>query len=226
MYDFLTGPMLYASFAVFIIGLLVRVVMYIRGLAWNLDRVPYGYNNGLAFKWAMKSIFFWLTPGGVRSWRVKPIMCALFFLFHIGLVLVPIFLEAHNILLKNGPLGFSLPTLPQGVADVLTILAVFAGVALIVRRLVLPEVRFITRFPDWAVLGLSVAVLATGLLARYQVGDYNFWLLAHIGCGELILLAAPFTKLSHIVLFFCSRAQIGLDFGLKRGGERGRGLAW
>ena len=66
----------------------------------------------------------------------------------------------------------------------------------------------------------------TGLLARYHVGDYSFWLSLHILFGEALLILAPFTKLSHIVLFFMSRAQLGMDYGIKRGGINGKGMAW
>jgi len=34
------------------------------------------------------------------------------------------------------------------------------------------------------------------------------------------------TKLSHIILFFMSRAQLGMDFGIKRGGMKGGGATW
>ena len=43
---------------------------------------------------------------------------------------------------------------------------------------------------------------------------------------SLLLVAIPLTKLSHFVLFFLSRAQLGLDFGIKRGGMKNRGMAW
>ena len=39
-------------------------------------------------------------------------------------------------------------------------------------------------------------------------------------CGVIVLLTAPFTKLSHIALFFCTRIQLGMDFGIKRGGMK------
>ena len=42
MYEFLTGPMLWAAFLIFVIGLARRVVLYIRGLDWRLERVAYG----------------------------------------------------------------------------------------------------------------------------------------------------------------------------------------
>ena len=41
-----------------------------------------------------------------------------------------------------------------------------------------------------------------------------------------MLVAIPLTKLSHFVLFYCSRIQIGMDYGIKRGGMKNKGLAW
>ena len=54
--------MLWLSFAIFVIGCTVRVVKYVKGLNWQLDRVPYGYRRDLAIRGALKSIFHWLTP--------------------------------------------------------------------------------------------------------------------------------------------------------------------
>ena len=42
----------------------------------------------------------------------------------------------------------------------------------------------------------------------------------------LVLVAIPFTKLSHFLLFFLTRAQIGMDFGIKRGGMKGKTMPW
>jgi len=41
MYQFVTGPLLWLSFAVFFIGCFIRVVRYIKGLNWQMDRVAY-----------------------------------------------------------------------------------------------------------------------------------------------------------------------------------------
>ena len=90
------------------------------------------------------------------------------------------------------------------------------------------ENDLIALFPkkDWGILLITMAPFITGLLARYQVGDYSFWITAHVLTGEIVLLAIPFTKLSHVFLFFASRAQLGMDFGIKRGGLRGTKMAW
>ena len=69
--------------------------------------------------------------------------------------------------------------------------------------------------------------LITGILFRFSTSCYAFWEVAHILTAEIFLIAAPFTKLSHIVLFFMSRAQIGMDYAIKRGGHnRGPAFPW
>ncbi len=226
MYAFLTGPMLWVSFLVFALGMTYRVIWYIRGLDWRLDRVAYKPHLSMGFRGAIQSIYRWLTPLGSRSWRTQPFMATGFFFFHVGAVIVPIFLAGHNVILQER-FGFSLPVLPMCVADALTILAIIGLGMLALRRIALSEVRILTSPYDWFILALSAAPFITGFIARMHMGDYDFWLLAHILTGELMLILAPFTKLSHIVLFFMSRGQLGMDFSIKRGGHvRGTAFPW
>jgi nitrate reductase gamma subunit len=225
IYQFVTGPLAWISFAIFFIGVIVRTVFYIRGLDWQLDRVSYSVNTGYGIKGALRSVFFWLIPFGTRSWQVKPGFTLMFFVFHIGLLVTPVFLQAHNILLRER-WGFSLWSISDSTADILTILMLVAAVFLILRRIALPEVRILTDASDYLVLTIAVAPFITGFLASQHAPGYDFWLILHIVSGEVMLAAIPFTKLSHFVLFFLSRAQLGMDFGIKRGGMKGKGLAW
>lgn len=225
MYDFVTGPLAWLSFSIFFIGILVRTVLYIKGLDWKLDRVTYTVNVSYGIRWALKSILFWMIPFGSRSWRKKPVFTILVFTFHIGLLVTPVFLLGHNLLLQER-WGFRFFTISETTADILTIAVLVSGLLILIRRFALPEVRILTTAYDVLLLAIAVAPFATGLMARLQVGHYQSWLIAHILCGEIWLVAIPFTKLSHIILFFLSRAQIGMDYGIKRGGMKGRGLAW
>jgi nitrate reductase gamma subunit len=225
MVEFLTGPMLWLSLAVFVAGMVWRVIWYIKGLSWQLDRVAYGHFKDIGRAWAIKSIVYWLIPFRTKSWQANPVFTSLFFLFHFGLVLVPLFLFAHVMILKQA-IGISWPTFPAGLSDALTILAIIGGLGILLRRFALPEVRIITTGQDLALLGLTLTVLVSGFVSAHQAGDGNGWMILHVIAGEVTLLIAPFTKLSHIVLFFCSRAQIGMDFGIKRGGMKGRGIVW
>jgi len=225
MYEFVTGPLAWLSFGIFFIGLIYRLVWYIRGLNWQLDRVAYTQHVSYGIKGALRSIFFWIMPYGTTSWRKNPGFTFLVFILHIGLLATPIFLKGHNILLMER-WGFSLWTLSESTADLLTVVVIAAIVFLILRRIAMPEVRLITDTRDYLMLLMAVAPFITGILAHYQVGNYRFWLILHILCGEILLIAIPFTKLSHFVLFFASRAQLGMDYGIKRGGMKGKGLAW
>jgi len=226
MYEILTGPMIWLSLCVFVVGMLVRVILYIKGLDWRLDRVAYRAHPKAGLKGAARSIFFWLIPFATRSWQKQPVMTLIFFGFHIGAVLVPLFLLAHNMVLKD-LIGLSLPiTMNLCIADILSWIVVVCAILLILRRVSMPEVRIITTTYDYFILFLAVAPFVTGLFARYQVGDDTFWFTMHLLSGELFLFLAPFTKLSHIALFFMSRAQLGADFGIKRGGLKGVNMAW
>jgi len=225
MYDFLTGPMLWLTFIVTILGLAYRVFWYVRGLHWQMDRVAYRPHMAYGLRGALRSIVFFLLPFGSRSWRERPLFTILFFAFHAGLLFTPVFLEAHNVMLSEN-LGFRLPGLPVGVADALSWTVVVGGLFMVLRRIAFPEVRILTTMYDYLLIVIAVAPFVTGLIARYHVGDYDFWLLLHIACGEIWLLSLVFTRMDHALLFFCSRGQLGMDYGIKRGGMKGTNMAW
>ena len=86
MYQFVTGPLAWLTFAVFFIGIVVRIVKYIRGLDWKLDRVAYTEHAVYGIRGAIRSIIYWLIPFGTHSWRFYKGMTVLVFGFHIGLI--------------------------------------------------------------------------------------------------------------------------------------------
>jgi hypothetical protein len=63
---------------------------------------------------------------------------------------------------------------------------------------------------------IAAAPFITGFLAYHQWGPYKAILIIHILCGEIMLIAIPFTKLSHMILFFLTRAHIGSEMGQRR----------
>ena len=61
----------------------------------------------------------WLFPvAGCGAQR--PVYSTISFLFHVGLLLVPLFLAAH-VLLWSGPLGFAWPAFRTALANYLTL---------------------------------------------------------------------------------------------------------
>ena len=214
IYQFLTGPALWATFTVFLGGLTIRIV-YLFRLSQKKDRVIY---NHAAFSWGMKSIFMWLVPFGSASMRQQPAFTIMVFVFHATLLAVPLFLNAHNILWDEA-FGVSLWSIPDGVADILTLLLLGSALFLVIRRIVRREVRILTDPWDYVLLGLTVLPFLTGFLAYHQVGPYELLLILHILCSEILLVLIPFTKLGHMVLFFFTRAFIGFEMGGRRGAK-------
>jgi nitrate reductase gamma subunit len=225
MYNFITGPLLWATFAIFFIGLTVRIVLYIRGLDWRLDRVAYRAYPGLGIKGALSSIIHWLIPYGSYGWRDKPLYTIVFFVYHVGLVVTPLFLAGHAVIIKER-WGINWPTISMALADGLTIGVIICTVLIAIRRIGLPEVRILTTLYDFFLLLITVIPFLSGFLAVHQFGDYTFWNYTHILSGQALLIAIPFTKLFHVVGFFLSRAQLGMDFGIKRAYKAKGGFAW
>lgn len=225
MYNFVTGPLAWFSFLVFFIGLFVRLVLYIKGIDSGLDRVTYRVNTFYGLKEAVRSIFYWLLPFGTRGWRTQPLMTVLFLIFHIGVLIPTLFLSAHNMILEER-WGVSLVTIPDFISDGFTVAVLVSAVLLIIRRIGFPQVRILTKPSDYLILMISVAPFLTGFMAFHQFGNYPFWMITHIIAGEVMLVAIPFTKLSHCFLFFLTRGQLGMDYGIKRGGMKRKAMAW
>lgn len=225
MYQFVTGPLAWLAFGIFFVGLIVRAVLYIRGLDWQMDRVTYRVNTGYGVKGAIRSVISWMIPFGTGGWKTHPVLTVTTFVFHLSLLISAIFLPAHNYILKQ-KWGISLITIPEAAGDILTILVMISAGVFLARRLVLPEVRIITSAYDYLILTIAAAPFISGFIAYHQIFDYELWLIIHILSGEIMLIAIPFTKLSHFILFFLSRIQIGMDYGIKRGGMKGTGMTW
>lgn len=225
MYQFVTGPLAWIAFLIFFVGVIARGVWYVRGLDWKLDRVAYRPHMKYGLRGGLRSVYRWLIPYGTAGWRKNPGFTALVFVFHVGMLVTPIFLLAHNLILQQR-WGFTLWTMPEAASDALTVAVLVAAVFIVLRRIALPEVRIITALYDYVLLLIATAPFITGFIAYHHVGNYDFWLITHILCGEIWLVAVPFTKLSHFILFFLSRFQLGMDFGIKRGGMKNKGMAW
>lgn len=212
LYTFLSGPALWLAFIVFLGGLALRVA-FLFGLSLERDRILYNHAD---LGWGLRSIIHWLLPLGSVSLREQPLFAIAFYVFHLCLLGVPLLLSAHNMLWEEA-FGFSLPSLSDSVADVLTVVCIITALFLLLRRIIRPEVRILTSPWDYFLLVLTALPFVTGFLAYHQVGPYQVMLILHILSAEILLVVIPFSKLGHIVLFFFTRAFIGFEMGQRRG---------
>ncbi|MEN8212174.1 MAG: TmcC family electron transfer complex membrane anchor subunit [Thermodesulfobacteriota bacterium] len=211
IYNFVSGPLVWIAFIIFIGGSIYRIRNLII-LVNKKERYIYTY---MSLKYSLRSIMHWIVPFATVNWRKRPVMTITTFVFHAGLVIMPLFISGHVILFHNA-WGFSWPSLPEGFTDAVTLLVIICSIIFLLRRLVLREVRFLTDASDYGVLLLAAAPFITGFLAYHNVASYHFWIILHILSGEIMLIAIPFTRLSHMLYAVFTRAYIGSEFGKVR----------
>ena len=208
LYSFVSGPLAWVAFIIFFGGSLFRLINLLI-LVHRKEKFIYSY---MSLKYSLRSILHWSTPFATENMRRHPGLTIVAFAFHICLLLSPIFLLAHVTLIDEA-WNVSWWTLPEGAAQILTLIVIAACVFFLVRRLVSPEVNYVTSASDYIMLAIVAAPFVTGFLAYYQWFGYQILMILHIISGEVMLVAIPFTRLSHMFFAPLTRAYMGSEFG-------------
>ncbi|RJO63793.1 MAG: hypothetical protein C4523_19490 [Myxococcales bacterium] len=210
--DFGSGPLFRLCFAIMVLGLIRAFVLSAYGMVEALGRA-----GDRKVKWAplFKQTVAWLVPAG-RFWRMRPIYSTVSIIWHVGIILVPLFFSAHILLWKSGA-GISWPALPEAAADALTLVAIAAGVLLFLGRVFDRRSRALSRFQDYAWPLLITAAFVTGYLCvntTLSAGGYRMAMLLHVASADLIMVLIPFTKVAHCVLMPLSQmvSHVGWRF--------------
>ncbi|MBC2717608.1 MAG: hypothetical protein HF978_20080 [Desulfobacteraceae bacterium] len=207
--DFIRGPLVWLSFIIFGLGLIVQTFRLLnltqkketRRLAPGKEFVPQATlsKRECFFR---RLAFLKITIIGQNACMVM-----FSFLFHVCLVITPIFLLGHNVLLDTS-FGFSFISFSEKTSDTLTLIVLMSGLVFLLRRLLLPRVRILTTVYDFILLFVAIAPFLTGYLAHHHIFNYNIMIILHILSGELMLVMIPFSKFFHMVFFFISRFMI------------------
>jgi len=217
MYDFVQGPLITIAFLVFVLGLLYQLFQFFRltrKKEWGRPPLP------LESKPEKKTVKTWiaecLASLNGTLWKTDPVLTIVTSVFHVFLILTPLFLLGHNILLKQS-WGWSLFSLPETLSDGLTLIVLLCGIYFFCRRLFLARVRAITTIYDYIVLLIAIAPFLTGFFAYRQWFHYDTVMMLHILSGNLMLITIPFTKLGHMLFFFLYRFFLGGEYSFLRG---------
>ena len=196
--EFARGPLFRLSFAILILGLLRILFLDIWG-AYKAYRKA--GDKSMPWKLILNRSMEWLFPVK-RVAHNRPVYSIFSILFHIGLILVPIFLFAHVKLWKRS-VGISWMTLPYNLAYWLTVSTIVFAIALIIGRIFNKSSSFISRKQDYLWPVLLIIPFITGFVCANLNVDpksYQFFMLMHVLSGDLIFVLIPFTKIAHCVL--------------------------
>ena len=211
LYAFVAGPLAWAAFILFFGGIVYRLVR----LLVQVNKSEKFIWKYMSLKYSLRSLLHWVTPFGTVNWRLNPVLTVVTFVFHIGLLATPLLLLGHVVLVDEA-WNLSWWTLPDALADTMTVLVIACCVFYWVRRVVKPEVKFVSDASDFILLLIVAAPFVTGFLAYHQWLGVRWMTILHMLSGEIMLAAIPFTRLSHMIFSVFTRAYMGSEFGKVR----------
>ncbi|MFC2150582.1 hypothetical protein ACFLQV_03670 [Calditrichota bacterium] len=213
--NFASGPLFRLCFTLMVLGLIRIAVLTIVGMIEALNR-----NEDRILPWgdlAGKTIS-WLLPIS-HLFRKRPFYSGVSFLFHIGLILVPLFLKAHVQTWKSA-VGFSWFNMPQSLADSLTLLVILTALLIFLMRILYKPSRSISRKQDYAWPLLLMVPFSTGYFCvnvDLSAGTYEWMMLIHLLSANLIMVMIPFTKIAHCMLIPFSQFVSGIGWKFPKG---------
>ncbi|MEZ4528216.1 MAG: hypothetical protein R2941_20075 [Desulfobacterales bacterium] len=226
MYDFLIGPMLAVTLVVFIGGLCWRIYQFFQ-LTAEMKIDPSALPKSIAEELENREKDEYLQINSVTDlilkWKVKlkrtflgrhPVFSAVTIVFHLILIFLPFVTVGHNVLLDDY-FGFRFPALSEATVDSVTLVFILLFAFFFLRRIFSARVRAVSTYRDYIALFATGLPFLTGYLAYHQTFSYETVLYLHIICGELMLIAIPFTKLAHMPFFVLARFMVRneLSFG-------------
>jgi len=216
------GPVFRACFAIMVLGLL-RVIMLNTVSVVSIILKSRKHGRKTAWRAVLTNTLRWMFPVK-KGFELRAFFSFTSMLFHVCILVTPIFLGAHILLWERG-LGISWPAISNSVADYLTLIAIVTGIALFAQRVGARDSRAISRVQDYVFPLLIVVPCVTGYLAMHpgiNPFGYNGTMFVHVMSANLIFLLIPFTKLSHVALFPGTQLISELGWHLEPGaGERG-----
>jgi nitrate reductase gamma subunit len=211
---FARGPFFRVAFLVFIGGMAYRLLRMVL-LGWPADKVPSrGSKIVGAAKSFLKGIVIWpFVPWVKNTFKRNPVVYLAGGLFHLGLFAILILGTAHMLVWKS-LLGFGWKTLPFPIVDWMAAITIAAIIILFVNRLIHPVLKLISGPGEWLNLLFVFLPMVSGyVMAHHLWFRYEVLFSIHMIAVDILLIWIPFSRISHFMFYFFSKAIHGADFG-------------
>ena len=192
----MSNPLAMAVIGAFIWAVLGLALLRARARSYG-TRVLYAAPKGDPAAGVRYAFTGAMLPAAKESVREHLPSYLLGLLYHAGLF-------AALALLVMTLCGWAWPSLLRVPIQILLGCGALAGLGLLLKRLLLPELRGLSHPDDFVANGLATVFVALAL-----TGPTRAWLLSAI----LLLVYVPLGKLRHCLFFFMARRHLGAFFG-------------
>jgi nitrate reductase gamma subunit len=207
------GPGFDIALIIFIGGMLLRLFEVL-----SLGKKPdLSAPRGSGAEGAIRTVFSRFIPRK-QVFDKEPLRIINAYIMHLGFFAV-LFLYGPHIPLFESFLGFGWPALPSGAINAIGAVTILSIIAALIFRMNSKVLRFLTTPGDYIAWLVTLLPVLTGYLAyNHMLLPYTMMLAVHILSVELLMVVAPFTKLTHMFSFVTARWYQGYKAG-QRGVE-------
>jgi nitrate reductase gamma subunit len=200
--DFAKGPLFAFTFLIMILGLARHFIIQFYSTFISKGKRL----KNVSWKKIFSDMFTWVLPFKhlIKGTRI---FSTVSFIFHVAAILVSVFLMDH-IALWQSFLGVNLPSIGRVFADILTLITIGCILVLIACRIFVRRQREMSKKSDYILLIMVLLPFLFGFFAGHPAFNPFSWdtaMLLHLLSAEALFIVIPFTKLSHIVLYFFDR---------------------
>lgn len=211
--EFARGPFFLLAAIIFISGMCYRLArMLLQGWRQAPTARQGSPASGIWRSFVNGLFIFPFLPGVKDSFLLNPVTYLAGGMFHLSLFVVLFLVTAHMLVWKS-LIGVGWPTPPTPIVDWLAAAGIVAMLALLINRMINPVLKWISgpaEYLNWLFVFLP---MVTGYMMTHHLWfRYEILFSVHMLSVDVMLIWIPFSRLSHFMYYFFSRAIRGIQF--------------
>lgn len=186
--SFVEGPLVWIAFLTAAICIITRGVFFIYSIFVSAK----GHNPGVTY--IIQSFMRSVVPFHAAVVK-KPFYAIVRYIFHLCLIVVPIWLAGHIYLWEASRFNWTWVSLPDSWADGMSLVVIVVAIYFLFRRIVVKDIRRETSAANYVLLIITVLPFMTGYFLVHGSLDSVAFLadnmrLLHILSGEALMFGA------------------------------------
>jgi Pyruvate/2-oxoacid:ferredoxin oxidoreductase delta subunit len=188
--SFAEGPLLWSVFLIFLSGIIGKLSFFVYAIIKNSK----DHNSRWRYIFATLGRSF--VPFNCAV-IYKPIYTTLRYIFHLCMILVPIFLAGHIMLWEESRFESSWAALPDAWADWMTLIFIALASYFLIRRIVVKDIRLTSTASDYLLIIIATLPFISGyFLSHTSLQSFTFLAdsmrIFHVLSAEALMLLAVF----------------------------------